>query len=109
MIASAGHNGLSVYGTTKAAATDFTRSLAREVGKPGITARHSLSEEGRKRIVGHSALCRLAEANDIASMVEYLLGEGGRNKWAPSRRWMPGTASDPAVSAIFRVGTLRFA
>jgi 3-oxoacyl-[acyl-carrier protein] reductase len=41
--------------------------------------KHSLSEEGRKRIVGHSALCRLAEANDIASMVEYPLGEDGRN------------------------------
>jgi 3-oxoacyl-[acyl-carrier protein] reductase len=37
IIASTGHNGLSVYGATKAAATGFTRSLAREVGKLGIT------------------------------------------------------------------------
>src|SRR6202522_3278949 len=31
------YNGLSVYGATKAAATGFTRSLAREVGRLGIT------------------------------------------------------------------------
>ena len=37
IIASTGYNGLSVYGATKAAATGFTRSLAREVGKLGIT------------------------------------------------------------------------
>ena len=37
IIATTGYNGLSVYGATKAAATGFTRSLAREVGKLGIT------------------------------------------------------------------------
>ena len=37
IIASTGYNGLSVYGATKAAPTGFTRSLAREVGKLGIT------------------------------------------------------------------------
>ncbi len=37
IIATTGYNGLSVYGATKAAATGFTRSLAREVGKVGIT------------------------------------------------------------------------
>jgi len=37
IIASTGYNGLSVYGATKAAATGFTRSLAREVGRLGIT------------------------------------------------------------------------
>ncbi len=36
IIASTGYNGLSVYGATKAAATGFTRSLARE----GRQARH---------------------------------------------------------------------
>ncbi len=91
IIASTGYNGLSVYGATKAAATGFTRSLAREVGKLGITVNaispgfidteltQTLSEEGRKRIVGRSALRRLPEADDVASMVEYLLGDGGRN------------------------------
>src|SRR3979490_668446 len=37
IIATTGYNGLSAYGATKAAATGFTRSLAREVGKLGLT------------------------------------------------------------------------
>jgi 3-oxoacyl-[acyl-carrier protein] reductase len=91
IIASTGYNGLSVYGATKAAATGFTRSLAREVGKLGITVNaiapgfidteltHGLGGEGRQKIASRSALKRLPEADDVASMVEYLLGEGGRN------------------------------
>jgi 3-oxoacyl-[acyl-carrier protein] reductase len=91
IIASTGYNGLSVYGATKAAATGFTRSLAREVGRLGITVNaiapgfidteltQDLSEEGRRRIAGRSALRRLPEGDDVASMVEYLLGDGGRN------------------------------
>jgi 3-oxoacyl-[acyl-carrier protein] reductase len=91
IIATTGYNGLSVYGATKAAATGFTRSLAREVGKLGITVNaiapgfvdteltQSLSEGQRQRIAGRSALRRLPEADDVARMVEYLLGEGGRN------------------------------
>src|ERR1700756_4993146 len=91
IIASTGYNGLSVYGATKAATTGFTRSLAREVGKLGITVNaiapgfitteltQGLSEEARQRISSRSALRRLPEAEDVARMVEYLLGEGGRN------------------------------
>jgi 3-oxoacyl-[acyl-carrier protein] reductase len=91
IIASTGYNGLSVYGATKAAANGFTRSLAREVGKLNITVNaiapgfiateltQNLTEEARQRIAGRSALRRLAEADDVARMVEYLLGEGGRN------------------------------
>jgi 3-oxoacyl-[acyl-carrier protein] reductase len=91
IIASTGYNGLSVYGATKAAATGFTRSLAREVGKLGITVNaiapgfiateltQSLTDDARSRIAGRSALRRLPESDDIASMVDYLLGEGGRN------------------------------
>jgi 3-oxoacyl-[acyl-carrier protein] reductase len=91
IIASTGYNGLSVYGATKAAATGFTRSLAREVGKLGITVNaiapgfiateltQGLSDEARARIAGRSALRRLPEAGDVARMVEYLLGDGGRN------------------------------
>jgi 3-oxoacyl-[acyl-carrier protein] reductase len=91
IIATTGYNGLSVYGATKAAASGFTRSLAREVGKLGITVNaiapgfvdteltESLSDDQRKRIAGRSALRRLPEADDVARMVEYLLGDGGRN------------------------------
>ena len=39
----------------------------------------SLGEDQRKRIAGRSALRRLPETDDVASMVEYLLGDGGRN------------------------------
>jgi 3-oxoacyl-[acyl-carrier protein] reductase len=91
IIGSTGYNGLSVYGASKAASTGFTRSLAREVGKLGITVNaiapgfidteltQGLSEDDRKRIAGRSALRRLPETSDVASMVEHLLGEGGRN------------------------------
>ena len=91
IIATTGYNGLSVYGATKAAATGFTRSLAREVGKLGITVNaiapgfvdteltQNLADEQRKRIAGRSALRRLPETDDVARMVEYLLGDGGRN------------------------------
>jgi 3-oxoacyl-[acyl-carrier protein] reductase len=91
IIATTGYNGLSVYGATKAATSGFTRSLAREVGKLGITVNaiapgfvdteltQSLSEDQRKRIAGRSALRRLPETDDVARMVEYLLGDGGRN------------------------------
>jgi 3-oxoacyl-[acyl-carrier protein] reductase len=91
IIATTGYNGLSVYAASKAASTGFTRSLAREVGKLGITVNAiapgfigteltaSLSDAARQRIAGRSALRRLPEAEDVASMVEYLLGDGGRN------------------------------
>ena len=91
IIATTGYNGLSVYGASKAAATGFTRSLAREVGKLGITVNaiapgfvdteltKTLSDDQRKRIAGRSALRRLPETDDVARMVEYLLGDGGRN------------------------------
>ena len=39
----------------------------------------SLSDDQRKRIAGRSALRRLPEVDDVARMVEYLLGDGGRN------------------------------
>ena len=91
VIAMTGYDGLSVYAASKAASAGFTRSLAREVGRLGITVNAvapgfidteltgSLSDEGRRRIAGRSALRRLPEADDVAAMVEYLLGEGGRN------------------------------
>ena len=91
IIATTGYRGLSVYGATKAAATGFTRSLAREVGQLGITVNAiapgfidteltgNLSEADRARIAGRSALRRLATPDDVAAMVEFLLGEGGAN------------------------------
>ena len=91
IVASTGYNGLSAYAASKAAIIGFTRSLAREVGKVNVTVNavapgfidteltKSLDEEGRRRVAGRCALRRLPEVEDVASMVEYLLGEGGRN------------------------------
>jgi len=91
IVASSGFNALSVYSATKASLVGFTRSLAREVGRVGVTVNaiapgfidtqmtRRLSEEDRARIVARSALRRLAEPADVAAMAAYLLGEAGRN------------------------------
>jgi 3-oxoacyl-[acyl-carrier protein] reductase len=91
IIGSTGYSGLSVYGATKAALIGFTKSLAREVGRVGVTVNAiapgfidtdmtaGLGEEGRQRVIGRSALRRLAETQDVAAMVDFLMGEGGRN------------------------------
>ena len=91
IIASTGYSGLSVYGATKASLVGFTRSLAREVGRmrvtvnavaPGFIATdmtRGLKEEDLKRVESRSALKRLAEVDDIANAVEYLLSDRAKN------------------------------
>jgi 3-oxoacyl-[acyl-carrier protein] reductase len=86
-----GFNGLSVYAATKASLIGFTRSLARELGRVGVTVNaiapgfvatemtHDLTLEDREKIARRSALRRLAETDDIANAVEFLLGDGARN------------------------------
>jgi 3-oxoacyl-[acyl-carrier protein] reductase len=91
IIASTGFNALSVYAATKASLVGFTRSLAREVGRVGVTVNAiapgfidtqltgGLDEAGRERVVARSALRRLADPADVAAMAAFLMGEGGRN------------------------------
>jgi 3-oxoacyl-[acyl-carrier protein] reductase len=91
IIASTGYNGLSVYGATKASLIGFTRSLAREVGRLGITVNavapgfistemtSGLGDVERDKIAARSALRRLAEPEDVAGAVDYLMSEGARN------------------------------
>ncbi|THD46410.1 MAG: SDR family NAD(P)-dependent oxidoreductase [Bradyrhizobium sp.] len=91
IVAATGFNGLSVYAASKAALTGFTRSLAREVGRVGVTVNaiapgyvdtemtRGLDATQRERIAGRAALRRLAEPQDIAAMASLLMGEGGRN------------------------------
>jgi 3-oxoacyl-[acyl-carrier protein] reductase len=86
-----GYNGLSVYGATKASLIGFTRSLAREVGRAGITVNavapgfiatemtSGLETEERERIARRSALRRLADIADVASAVEFLLDDKAKN------------------------------
>ena len=91
IIGSTGYNGLAVYGATKASMIGFTKSLARETGRLGVTVNAiapgfidtemtaSLGEEGREQVMRRSALRRLAEVDDVAAMVEFLMGDGGKN------------------------------
>jgi 3-oxoacyl-[acyl-carrier protein] reductase len=86
-----GYRGLSVYGATKASLVGFTRSLARELGQVGINVNaiapgfvdtdmtRELGAEQRDQIVRRSALRRLIDVEDVASAVEFLLGDGARN------------------------------
>jgi len=91
IIASTGYNGLSAYGASKAALLGFTKSLAREVGRLGITVNAvapgfiatemtaALQDDDRARIMARAALRRLAEPADVADAVSYLLADNARN------------------------------
>lgn len=91
IIASTGYSGLSVYGATKASIIGFSRSLAREVGRMGVNVNsvapgfvdtemtHSLKDEQRQQIERRSALKRLADIDDIANAVEFLLSDKAKN------------------------------
>jgi 3-oxoacyl-[acyl-carrier protein] reductase len=86
-----GYSGLSVYGATKASIIGFSRSLAREVGRMGVNVNsvapgfvdtdmtHSLKDEQRQQIERRSALKRLADIDDVANAVEFLLGDKAKN------------------------------
>lgn len=87
IIARTGFNGLSVYAASKAALEGFSKSLAREVGKAGITVNcvapgymqtdmtNNLQGEKLETIKRRSPLGRLATPDDAAAAVLYLLSE----------------------------------
>ena len=89
IVGSRGYTGLAAYSASKAGMDGLTRSLAREVGRRGITVNSvapgylltdlssTLDEAQRRRIVRRTPLGRLAEAADITPAVAFLLGEGG--------------------------------
>jgi 3-oxoacyl-[acyl-carrier protein] reductase len=91
IIGTTGYSGLSVYGATKASMIGFTRSLAREVGKMGVNVNavapgfintemtQGMDDGERAQVVRRSALRRLAEVDDVANAVEFLLGDKAKN------------------------------
>ena len=91
IVATTGFSGLSVYAATKASMVGFTHSLAREVGSLGITVNAvapgfvktdltGSADSGQLEAVARrSALKRLAETNDVAHAVSFLLSEKARN------------------------------
>jgi 3-oxoacyl-[acyl-carrier protein] reductase len=90
-VASNGYAGLSVYSATKAALVGFTRSLAREVGRRGVTVNavapgfldtdmtRSLGDEQREQVARRSALRRLPAVEDVADAVDFLLGSKAKS------------------------------
>src|SRR3984957_15392891 len=91
VVAFTGYSGLTVYSASKASLIGFTRSLAREVGKLGITVNavapgfvdtdmtRGMKDEQREQIVRRSALKRLVDIEDVANAVEFLLSDGAKN------------------------------
>jgi 3-oxoacyl-[acyl-carrier protein] reductase len=91
IIGATGYNGLSVYGATKASLVGFTKSLAREVGRVGVTVNAvapgfveteltgGLGDHQRTQIAKRSALRRLAEVEDVAKAVGFLMSDAARN------------------------------
>lgn len=88
IIASTGFHGLSVYAASKAGLEGFTRSLAREAGKRGVTvncvAPGYMETEMTAGLAGdrleqirRRAPLGLAAPEDAAAAVAYLLGPGG--------------------------------
>ncbi len=85
IIGTRGYNGLAVYSATKAGLDGFTRSLAREVGRKGITVNaiapgyfetdlsSTLTEVQKMQIVRRTPLRRLATPEDIVPLVRFLL------------------------------------
>jgi 3-oxoacyl-[acyl-carrier protein] reductase len=91
IVSTTGFSGLAVYGATKAALVGFTKSLAREVGPLGVTVNavapgfvdtamtEGLDGAQRDQVVRRSPLKRLAEIEDIAAAVAFLMSAAARN------------------------------
>ncbi len=85
--ASTGYSGLSAYAASKSGLIGFTRSLAREVGRAGITVNAvapgflatdmtgKMDEAKREKILRRSPLKRFATLEEVSSAVSYLLSD----------------------------------
>jgi 3-oxoacyl-[acyl-carrier protein] reductase len=87
IVATTGFSGLSVYAASKSSMIGFTRSLAREVGRLGITVNAvapgflatemtgGIDAEQLQQVARRSALRQLAAVDDVANAVEFLMGD----------------------------------
>lgn len=90
IVGSRGFTGLTVYSATKAGLDGFTRGLAREVGRRGITVNSiapgymetdmssKLDETRLKQIINRTPMDRLARIDDVVPLIQFLLSEGSR-------------------------------
>ncbi|MCQ4347866.1 3-oxoacyl-ACP reductase FabG [Pseudomonas stutzeri] len=89
VVGSMGNAGQANYAAAKAGVEGFSRALAREVGSRGITVNavapgfidtdmtRDLPEAHRQNLLTQIPLGRLGQAEEIASVVGFLAGEGG--------------------------------
>lgn len=85
-----GYAGLAAYSASKAGLDGMTRALARELGPKGFRVNSvlpgyletgmskSLSMEQREQIIRRTPLGRLATADDVSPVVEFLLSDRSR-------------------------------
>jgi len=82
-----GFTGLSVYAATKAALDGFTRALARETGRRGITVNSvapgymatdmsaGLNDKRLEQIVNRTPMGRLTTVDDVTGLILFLLSD----------------------------------
>lgn len=87
VVGSMGNAGQSNYAATKAGAEGFTRALAKELGSRAITVNsiapgfidtdmtRELSEDNKALMLQQIPLGRLGQADEIAALVAFLVGE----------------------------------
>ncbi|HTH98101.1 MAG TPA: SDR family oxidoreductase [Stellaceae bacterium] len=85
-----GYTGLSAYAASKAGLDGFSRALAREVGRRGITVNSvapgymqtalsaTLADRQLDQIVRRTPLNRLCELSDVVPVIRFLLSEEAR-------------------------------
>ncbi|TWU41287.1 3-oxoacyl-[acyl-carrier-protein] reductase FabG [Novipirellula aureliae] len=91
IIGHTGFSGLSVYAATKSGLLGFTKSLARELGKAGITVNSvspgymqtdmtsTIDDDNLATIKRRSPLGRLASVEEVAASVAFLLGDSANS------------------------------